>query len=365
MEHETRVTYGSVPDRLRDDALLEMAWQMEDDEFLLRATGELYFHYQRGSGIKIHRGRRAAASDESLWLNGSVYAAIASMNSLLPIHASAVALGRSVYAFTGPAGSGKSTLTAALGQIGMPMFCDDTLVLDLSDPQQIMCLPGHKRLKLTQDAVELTGAIADEQVGTSVKKFYCTPPSGEVGIALPLAQLIFLDDGPGPIIDTLSGLERFERMQSDHYTAELHASARRFDRSSFFAHLTTLANRVPSVRFVRPRDISRFDAGVATIADYLNQEHARPTNAALTKLRDRFNETANGDEIIIVQLDRGDFLSLTGIAAMVWRLIDGKRSRTDLITTLANEFALENEVIAGDVDDFLKQLRQSGLLADG
>ena len=128
----------------------------------------------------MHRGLDADLSEESLWLNGSVYAAIASINGLLPIHASAVALDGSVLAFTGQAGAGKSTLVAALGKHGFPMFCDDTLVIDVTDPDRLMCLPGHKRLKLAPDAIEMTGAIRAEKVSTDVDKYYSQSEAGEI-----------------------------------------------------------------------------------------------------------------------------------------------------------------------------------------
>ena len=162
MERETRVALGTVPHALFGDPIDPTSWQVLGDRFLLRGEGDHYFHYCIGEGITVERGADADLSEESLWLNGSVYAAIASLNGLLPIHASAVAMGGRVFAFTGPAGAGKSTLVAALGDRGLPMFCDDTLVLDLSDPDRIICLPGHKRMKLRPDALELTGAARQE-----------------------------------------------------------------------------------------------------------------------------------------------------------------------------------------------------------
>src|SRR5437763_1753965 len=91
MERETRVTYGAVPRRLLDDDLPDMSWQFRDGEFLLRAVGEHYFHYRHGRGITVERAETVDAAEESLWLNGSVYAAVASLNGLVPIHASAIA----------------------------------------------------------------------------------------------------------------------------------------------------------------------------------------------------------------------------------------------------------------------------------
>jgi len=269
MERETQVSLGTVPHALFDEALPEASWQLNGDQFLLRGEGDHYFHYRRGEGIVVERGTVVDLSEESLWLNGSVYAAIASMNGLLPIHASAVAAGKMVFAFTGPAAAGKSTLTAALGAHGFPMFCDDTLVLDLSDPDRIICLPGHKRLKLRPDALDLTGAEREEKVSTTVDKFYARPPAGHVGTALPLAELIFLEEGPKAAITPISGAERFIRMQDDHQTAYLFAAARQLDRSGQFAHLGRLARQIAMARFVRPRDRSGFRQGVALAAEYV------------------------------------------------------------------------------------------------
>lgn len=270
MERETRVAYGPVPRALFGESPGEARWQMlGGDQFLLHATGEHYFYYRKGQGIIVERGRGADLTEESLWLNGSVYAGIASLNGLLPIHASAIAFDGSVFAFTAPAGGGKSTLTAALASRGLPLFCDDTLVLDLSDPERIVCLPGHKRLKLTPDSVELTGATPQEKVSATVDKFYAVPAAGDVGVALPLAELVFLEEGPDAAITPIFGAERFARMQDDHQTAHLFAGAQQFDLAGQFAHLSRLARRIAMARFVRPRDKSRFHEGVALVAQYV------------------------------------------------------------------------------------------------
>ncbi|MEO6581924.1 MAG: hypothetical protein ABIN68_03840 [Sphingomicrobium sp.] len=271
MVRETRVAFGPVAKSLSGDPLRPASWQVLGDEFLLRGEGDHYFHYRLGEGITIERGHDADLSEEALWLNGTVYAAIASLNGLLPIHASAVALEEHVFAFTGPAGAGKSTLVAALGDRGLPMFCDDTLVLDLSDPDRIICLPGHKRMKLTPGALQLTGATREKQVSRTVDKCYASPQAGDVGVALPLARLIFLEVGERPEITPITGSERFVRMQDDHQTAHLFAAARQFDRAGSFAHLSRLARQIVMARFARPHDVGRFAAGVAMVEQYITE----------------------------------------------------------------------------------------------
>jgi hypothetical protein len=269
MERETRVTYGDVPKALLGEPVGETSWQLQGDRFLLRGEGHHYFHYRKGQGITVERGPDADLSEESLWLNGSVYSAIASLNGLVPIHASAVAFAGQVFAFSAPAAGGKSTLAAALAGYGLPLFCDDTLVLDLSDPDQVICLPGHKRLKLRPDAIELTGATPEEPVSKTVDKHYASPAAGDVGVALPLAELIFLEDGPDVAIDAVAGAERMTRLLDDHQTAHLLAAAQQFDRAARFAHLHRLASQVKMARLERPHDRARFAESVALAARYI------------------------------------------------------------------------------------------------
>ncbi len=269
MERETRIQYGSIDVGMFGFRIEPGQGHIEADRYLLRTTAGLDYFYRKGQGITISRGDRADRCEEQLWLNGSVYSAVACINGFMPIHASAVAYGGKVFAFTGPSGSGKSSLIAALGRLGLPMFCDDTLVLDLSNPDRIICLPGHKRLKLTPEAIELTGAERAERVAQDLDKYYAHAHSGDVTTPLPLAALLFLEQGSPALIEPLSGSERFVRTHDEHYTAELFAAARRFDRQEQFEHRARLARRIPMARLVRPWDAGRFDEGVALAAQYV------------------------------------------------------------------------------------------------
>ncbi len=271
LARETAVREGSVPRRLGETDLPPGRCALIGEEFVLIAESGLAFHYARGKGVTIERPDGVDPAEEQLWLNGSVYAAIASILGLLPIHASAVAHDGAVHAFTGPSGTGKSTLVAALGARGLPMFCDDTLVLDISDPENIVCLPGHKRLKLTREALTLTGATAEDEVGADTGKFYAEPPGGTARGFLPLARLTFLDEGPDLALHPIVGAQRFARLNDDHYTAELFARARSADLAARFDFLAKLAQAIPMARLVRPRDRAMFGASV-TLAENLVRE---------------------------------------------------------------------------------------------
>ena len=82
----------------------------------------------------------------------------------------------------------------------------------------------------------------------------------------------------------------------------------------------------------------------------------------LRKCTARFSETAIDGEVVVMELERGDFFSLTGTAAAAWQRIDGTRTRAALIADLAADHDLAPADVAADVDAFLDQLRAAGLI---
>ncbi|HYC95812.1 MAG TPA: HPr-rel-A system PqqD family peptide chaperone [Sphingomicrobium sp.] len=84
---------------------------------------------------------------------------------------------------------------------------------------------------------------------------------------------------------------------------------------------------------------------------------------SVSKQADRFTETDIDDEIVVMRLDSGDFYSLSGSAAAIWRLIDGTRDRATLIADLKAEYDADEASIESDVDEFLAELREMGLIA--
>lgn len=87
--------------------------------------------------------------------------------------------------------------------------------------------------------------------------------------------------------------------------------------------------------------------------------------AALVKQANRFSETVVEGEVILLSLDDGSFFSLTGTAATIWPLIDGTRGRDALLDELACIYDGPAAVIAGELDQFLAQLRAAGFVTLG
>lgn len=272
LARETRWCRGAVPHELAGEVVPPGFRHIAEGCFLLRCESGYGYLYRPGEGITIERPEGADLDEELLWLRGTVHSAIACLNGFLPVHASAVAHGGRVIAFTGPAGAGKSTLVAGLGRTGLPMFCDDTLLIDLADPARLICMPGHKRLKLLPDALLLTGAQAEQPVGADTGKHYAQPLGGDMRQPLPLDTLVFLAEGPELAWEPILGADRFARMDDDHHTQQIYLDAARPTRAALFAMRARIAANVTMARLVRPRSPAGFAASVQLVAARLREQ---------------------------------------------------------------------------------------------
>lgn len=272
LDRESCVRYGPVPHELGGRECGPERWVMHDGAMLLRCTSGFGFLYQRGDGVTVERPADPDPGEEALWLGGSVHCGIAALNGLMPLHASAVAHGGRVYAFTGAAGAGKSTMVAGLGQAGLPLFCDDTLLVDPLGPDPLMALPGRKRLKLLNDALTMTGAEATGEVGADTGKHYARPLGGVVDQPLPLTMLVFLEEGPEPRWEPIGGGERIARLEDDHHGQAMYLAAQGLGRAGLFALRTRIARQVRMARLIRPRSAAGFAASVELAATHIRHD---------------------------------------------------------------------------------------------
>ena len=248
---------------------------IERDCFWFKTGTGYPIYYRKGEGVTVEREPRADPEEEQLWLNGSTYAALAAINGYLPVHASAVAWRGRAYAFAGPSGAGKSTLAAALGHHGLPLVCDDTMILDTASASQIICLPGHKRLKVKEDTLSLVDLKPQEKVAAMVSKYYAEPPGGTCQQALPLAKIFYLSKQSTLNVERIAGAQRIVCLNDSHYTAQLYALARGDEPAARLSHLGAIAQRIAMYRLGRPVDCSRFEDTTQAIAQRIKQSPAR------------------------------------------------------------------------------------------
>ena len=88
-------------------------------------------------------------------------------------------------------------------------------------------------------------------------------------------------------------------------------------------------------------------------------------SSALVKRADRFVETEIDGETVVMELETGDFFSLSGSALAIWQLIDGTRDRASLAAAVAAEYQLRESQLAGEIDAFVADLKAAKLVEGG
>jgi hypothetical protein len=69
------------------------------------------------------------------------------------------------------------------------------------------------------------------------------------------------------------------------------------------------------------------------------------------------------NEIVALDGQGSVYFSVSGSAAIVWRLLAGSTNRDHLITALTERYGIHPDQATGDVDAFLAELSERGLLA--
>jgi hypothetical protein len=136
----------------------------------------------------------------------------------------------------------------------------------MRQPGHILCLPGHKQVKLWGDALALTGLEAGEQVRGDLDKYFVTPAGKVADTPLPLGKLYFLEERSRttPTLTPLTGIDRFTHGQAAFYRP--HFCAALSDNQDLFAMLARISQNTPMARFDRPKRGEVFDACVDFIA---------------------------------------------------------------------------------------------------
>jgi hypothetical protein len=140
------------------------------------------------------------------------------------LHATAVATRAGVVAFVGPTGAGKSTLAGSFVQRGIPLFCDDCLVLE--EHGQIVGIPGYWGLRLWPDSRQALRVGGDGHVPPDFKSRSLASRAAELLCreAMPLVRVYHLTREPGvrePRIEPLMGRQAIARLIEAAYRLDV------------------------------------------------------------------------------------------------------------------------------------------------
>jgi hypothetical protein len=246
-EPDVTVAIGPVPNDLRPLSGRTRRLQVsQDGRARLGIEGvAAYLVDAHGRHVTIAPAPGADDAGVRAYLLGSVFAILCYKRGLLPLHASAVRIGNSLLAMSGPSRAGKSTLAAALVARGHALASDDVTPVDLDD-QTVIARPAFPRLRLSPEAIAglvlAPPAAAPER--SDAKHSYAV--STFVSAPAPLNSLYLLRRRPAggsARVKTLKGLAAVAALSRVVYRPKLGAAVAGADR--VISDVAQLARLVP------------------------------------------------------------------------------------------------------------------------
>ena len=192
---------GEVPEHLDGSALARPGLEVSPEAVLIkpreggRDLGRILVRDGREIIVAAAPGCERAIE---AYVLGSGLGAICFQNGLLPLHASAVAIGGEAIAFAGPSGAGKSTTAAAIAARGHRHLTDDIAVLQMRADAPPALYPGTRTMKLSAQSAGTLGldpAHAEEVAPGHHKRRFGSISPIQADAPAGLAALYFLQPG--------------------------------------------------------------------------------------------------------------------------------------------------------------------------
>lgn len=239
------------------------------DEALLFARGVGCYLIREGQFISIYPVPNADKTLLRLFLVGNAMGIILFQRGYLVLHASAVELDKTVVAFLGQPGLGKSTTATAFNAMGCNLVADDVLGVNLNS-SPITVMPAFPQLKLHPDVISAMGI----DTGTirnihpyEVKQGYDASKSFAPTL-LPLKQIYILTKATSLEIEPLTAQEAIMSLVANSYVTR---------KSSGVAHLkqcVDLAAKIPVHRLKRPDSLNQLPQLVKMIEEHVGEKRA-------------------------------------------------------------------------------------------
>ncbi len=251
--------------------VLRAALPVEGVYLALRYCDGAHFAIElQGNEVFVEWPDSLTIEDVAPYLIGPVLGVVLRLRGMVPLHASAVAIGEHAIALAGPAGAGKSTTAAAFARCGYPVISDDVVALQ-EEASRFVVPPGYPRVNLWMESVHAIlgdGGTLPRICPTLDKCFMPLDPTRQFETSsLSLGAVYVLQRREprlvAPIVQPLTGTEAFIGVLGNTYMNYLSDPE---ERRREFELVGRLVARVPVRRIQAPADLSMLPALAAAIA---------------------------------------------------------------------------------------------------
>lgn len=267
---ELMTTSGSLPDVIIRRAKISRPLPKTDNEGMYFELNkeEAYLFWEGVGAFLVRNGRDILVDPLSkvedhivrLPLLGTVLSAAIQQRGFLTLHASAVAIDGGAIAFLGHRGAGKSTMAATLYGRGHTLLADDSVVMDMSNAECPMVVPGFPQLKLFPEAA--VASLGDDpetlprlipgfekRSRHTIERFSPYP--------LPLTRVYVLERGEPIEIAPMRPQDTIVQIISHSYVARIFKNSLKGTlAASHLLQCANLANKVPFYKLKRNFSLS-------------------------------------------------------------------------------------------------------------
>jgi hypothetical protein len=246
-------------------------YYFEEGNTFLKISSIGIFAIQQGREIRIACEDGLDPSQLHLYLTGNIFAFLLLQRGYLVLHASAACVDGKAAAFLGMPGAGKSSMAAALHQIGHTILVDDVTAVDLRD-DPVRVIPAFPQIKLDMEAASSMGidlntltVLDDEEEKRGFRFTERFLSSNQ-----PLSKIYILADQGDQIFQRISPQAAVVELIRNSYPTRFAQAG----GANHFLQCTQLAKQVPVFRLKKPSNLKDLTEFAALLADHISSSRS-------------------------------------------------------------------------------------------
>lgn len=265
---DVRMYYGQVNQEIKDLIEEGKCSKYSKQSMWFNIKDVAIYHIYNGDTIVIQPYEGASIKQIKLYILGSVMGMILLQKNIVAIHGGGIVMNGKGCVFTGPKGSGKSTITTALRKKGYKFISDDVCSIDSN---KLTINHGFGYQKLCEDAMDKFGYDVEQFEifrGDLNKNKYIVPAFNEFikeDIKLDSIFELSVGDVNKVEIEEIQGSQKMDKFINNIFRVEVLKYAGGIE-VLYFKKCLNIVKNIKWFKVTRPRDVFSVDEQIEVIS---------------------------------------------------------------------------------------------------
>lgn len=263
------ISFGAVPKHLPVVAKRGVLFESGPDNYLFRKKDIGGFHVQNGNQITIQTAESVDENDLRLFLFGPVMGALLQQKNYIPLHGSAIVIGKMATIIIGNSAAGKSTIAASLKKKGYTVIADDISAIKKTDSGDFIIFPGIPYIKIWKNVLkELSISRSLDKVRPQLEKYKLPIDQSFEHESFIVNKIIAIStkNTEGISINKVLGFKKLELLKQQTYRYQYIEGMGYLP--NHFMNITELAEKVNILAIKRPTSPLKIDE----LSQFIEQE---------------------------------------------------------------------------------------------